>query len=102
MKIQWSSTAVGDLESIREYIANDSPRAPRKVSEKIKGAVKRLSDFPFSGRAGRVPETRELVIPGTSYVAAYIIQGDEVQIAAVLHGRQDWPESFEPRTENDA
>ena len=80
MKIQWSSTAVGDLESIREYIANDSPRAARKVSEKIKGAV----------------------IPGTSYVTAYIIQGDEVQIAAVLHGRQDWPESFEPRTENDA
>jgi plasmid stabilization system protein ParE len=33
MKIQWSSTAVADLESIREYIANDSPTAARKVSK---------------------------------------------------------------------
>jgi len=100
VKIEWSTTAISDLESIREYIANDSPKAARKVAKKIKDAVNRLSNFPLSGRAGRVPETRELVIPGTSYVAAYIIQSDEVLIAAVLHGRQDWPESFDPRTES--
>jgi plasmid stabilization system protein ParE len=41
-----------------------------------------------------VPETRELVIPGTSHLASYTIQGDEVQIAAVLHGHQRWPEYF--------
>ena len=101
MKILWSSTAVADLESIREYIAGDSPIAARKVADRIKEAVNRLSNFPLSGRAGRVPETRELVIPGTSYIAAYTIQytiqGDEVLIAAVLHGRQNWPESFEER-----
>src|ERR1039458_4780351 len=68
MKIQWSSTAVADLESIREYIAGDSPIAARKVADRIKEAVNRLSNFPLSGRAGRVPGTRELVIPGTSYL----------------------------------
>jgi toxin ParE1/3/4 len=97
LKIQWSSTAVADLKSIREYIARDSPKAARKVANRIKEGVNRLSNFPLSGRAGRVPETRELVIPGTSYIAAYTIQGDEVLIAAVLHGRQNWPESFEER-----
>jgi addiction module RelE/StbE family toxin len=97
MKIQWSSTAVADLESIREYIARDSPTAARKVADRIKEAVNRLSNYPLSGRAGRVPGTRELVIPGTSYIAAYTIQGDEVLIAAMLHGRQNWPESFEER-----
>jgi addiction module RelE/StbE family toxin len=97
MKIQWSSTAVADLESIHEYIANDSPAAARRVAKRIKEGVNRLSNFPLSGRAGRVPETRELVVPGTSYIAAYTIQGDEVLIAAVLHGRQNWPESFEER-----
>jgi addiction module RelE/StbE family toxin len=94
MKIRWSPTAVSDLESIREYIARDSPTAARKVANRIKGSVNRLCNFPLSGRAGRVAGTRELVIPGTSYIAAYIIQGDEVQIASVLHGRQRWPESF--------
>jgi toxin ParE1/3/4 len=95
MIVQWSSTAVADLESIRRYIASDSPTAARKVSKRIKEAVNRLSDFPLSGRTGRVLETREQVIPGTSYIAAYTVQGDEVLIAAMLHGRRNWPESFE-------
>jgi addiction module RelE/StbE family toxin len=94
MKIRWSPTAVSDLESIREYIARDSPSAARKVANRIKESVNRLCNFPLSGRAGRVPGTRELVIPGTSYIAAYILQSDEVQLASVLHGRQRWPESF--------
>jgi toxin ParE1/3/4 len=94
MKIRWSPTAVSDLESIREYIAKENPTAARKVAIRIKESVNRLSSFPLSGRAGRVPETRELVMPGTSFIAAYTIQGDEVQIAAVLHGKQNWPEGF--------
>jgi toxin ParE1/3/4 len=94
MKLLWSPTAVSDLQSIREYIARDNPSAARKIAERIRESVNRLIDFPLSGRAGRVPGTRELVIPGTSYIAAYRTHGDEVQIAAVLHGRQRWPESF--------
>jgi addiction module RelE/StbE family toxin len=94
MKIAWSPTAISDLESIRSYIAEDNLKAARRVAIRIKESVNRLIDFPLSGRSGRVPETRELVIPGTSYIAAYTIHDDEVQIAAVLHGKQPWPESF--------
>ena len=94
MRIRWSPTAISDLESIRDYIARDSPKAARKVANRIKESVNRLSNFPNSGRVGSVPETRELVIPGTSYIVAYTIQGNVVRIAAVLHGRQRWPESF--------
>ncbi len=94
MTIRWSPTAVADLKSIRDFIAKDSPNSARKVANRIKDSANRLINFPLSGRPGRVPGTRELVIPGTSYVAAYRIQGDEVQIAAVLHGKQQWPESL--------
>jgi addiction module RelE/StbE family toxin len=94
VKIRWSPTAVSDLEAIRDYIAKDSPSAARKVANRIKESMKRLERFPLSGRAGRVRGTRELVIPGTSYIAAYVLQGDEVRIASVLHGKQLWPESF--------
>ncbi len=102
MKSQWSATAIADLGSIRAYIAQDKPVAAGRVAVKIKDAINRIGSFPLSGRIGRVPETRELVIPGTAYIAAYKIQDDEVLIAAVLHGRQDWPESFETRTGNTA
>jgi toxin ParE1/3/4 len=94
MKFRWSPTAVSDLESSRDYIAGDNPLAARKVANRIKESVNRLINFPLSGKVGRVPGTRELVIPGISYIAAYKIQGDEVQIASILHGKQAWPRSF--------
>ena len=94
MKIVWSPTAISDLESIRGYIAKDSPASAGRLANRIKESVNQLGRFPLSGRAGRLPETRELVVPGTSYIVAYAIRGDEVWIAAVLHGRQRWPESF--------
>lgn len=94
MKIRWSPTAASDLKSIREYISMDNPAAARKVAARIKEAVNRLINFPLSGRAGRVLGTRELVIPGTSYIAAYTVHEDKIEIAAVLHGKQDWPDKF--------
>ncbi len=94
MKIRWSPTAVADLQSIRDYIAQDRPSAASKVARRIKESILRLENFLLSGRLGRVPGTRELVIPGTSYIAAYRIQGDEIQIATILHGKQLWPESL--------
>jgi addiction module RelE/StbE family toxin len=94
VKILWSPTAVSDLEAIRDYIAEDSPTAARKVAARIKEAPNRLAIFPLSGRVGRIPGTRELVIPGTSYIAAYTVQDDKIEIAAVLRGRQNWPASF--------
>jgi toxin ParE1/3/4 len=82
------------IAKVSGYIFPGFAIAARKVANRIKESVNRLCNFPLSGRAGRIPGTRELVIPGTSYIAAYLIQGDEVQIASVLHGRQRWPESF--------
>ena len=94
MIIRWSPTAVSDLESIRDYIARDNPSAAGKVANRIKESVNRLINFSLSGRTGRVAGTRELVIPGTSYIATYTIQDNEVRIASVLHGRQRWPDAF--------
>jgi toxin ParE1/3/4 len=94
MKVRWSPTAVSDLKAIRNYIAEDSPKAAQRIAKRIKDSVSRLKKLPMSGRIGRVEGTRELVIPGTSYIASYTIEDNEIQIAAVLHGRQRWPESF--------
>ncbi len=94
MKVVWSPIAIADLESIRTYIAQDSASSAAKVAQRVKEAVRRLSRFPLSGRAGRVAGTRELVIVGTPYLAAYTVNDNEVRIAAVLHGKRRWPESF--------
>ena len=88
MKIRWSPTAISDVESIRDFIAQDSPSAAHRIAQRIKKSVGRLENFPLSGRVGRVPGTRELVIPGPPIIAAYRLNPNEVVIAAVLHGRQ--------------
>ncbi len=94
MKIRWSPTAISDIEEIRDYIATDDPRTAQKVSAMIRKSVGGLSSFPLLGRIGRVAGTRELVIPGTPFIAAYRVDEDEVVISKVLRGRRSWPKSL--------
>ena len=58
------------------------------VDERVVAAALRLVDFPASGRVGRIAGTRELVINGTPYVAAYAVTQSAVRILRVLHGAQ--------------
>jgi addiction module RelE/StbE family toxin len=74
----------------------DNPAAAVLIDERIVAAARRLLDFPASGRVGRIAGTRELVINGTPYVAAYAITGTTVRILRVLHGAQEWPEYLPP------
>jgi plasmid stabilization system protein ParE len=64
------------------------------VAGRIRHAVALLVDRPKLGRPGRVAETRELVIAGTSYIAVYALIEDTVRILAVMHGKRRWPERF--------
>lgn len=64
------------------------------LDERIAAAVRRLMDFPDSGRPGRVEDTRELVIARTPYVAPYRVTGDVVRILRVVHGARIWPDEI--------
>jgi len=94
MRIRWLLKAVNDLEDLHEYIALDNPTAASGQVEMILKAVKRLKENAKTGRPGRVKGTRELVIPGTPYIAAYRIKNDVVEILRVLHGARKWPKRF--------
>ena len=91
MRIVWSPTAVQDLQHLRDYIAERNPQAATRVGRMIEEAVASLSDFPSMGRPGRIPNMRELVIAGTPFVVPYTVHQGRVEIIAVLHGAQRWP-----------
>jgi toxin ParE1/3/4 len=57
-------------------------------------SVQQLAAFPMSGRAGRVPGTRELGVSNTPFIVAYVIEKADIVLLAVYHGAQHWPESF--------
>ena len=91
MKLRLSRPASRDLEIIYEYIARESPRAARNVVERIASVLDMLEEHPRLGRPGRVQGTREAVVTRTGYVAVYRVDGDEIAVARIVHGRQQWP-----------
>ncbi len=95
MLVYWSNRAQEDMARIVAYIAEDSPDAAERVEQRIYRAIAHLTEHPGMGRPGRVDGTRELVIAGTSYIVPYRVRGQAVQIVAVMHGAQQWPESFD-------
>ncbi len=96
MNLYWSPSAIEDLKHLRAYIARDNPRAAAEIAKTVLEAVERLRRFPSMGRPGRVPDTRELVVPGTPLVIPYTVTERGVEIIAVLHGARMWPEEPPP------
>ncbi len=63
--IVWSPQSLRDVESIRAYIAADSPRYAGLVVQRIVSAVERLAAFPECGRMvpeRNSPEIREVIV----------------------------------------
>ena len=49
-QIKWTEPALDDLNAIAEYIALDKPSAAKKLVQEVFKSVKRLKDFPNSGK----------------------------------------------------
>jgi toxin ParE1/3/4 len=91
----WSFQSLDDLAAIRAYIEQDDPAAVRRVVlHAIESIEALLSGNPEMGRPGRVPGTRELVIPRTPFVVPYRVRSGSMQILRVFHGARRWPDKF--------
>ncbi len=86
--------AINQLRNIFEFIAADNPMAAYRTVRRIREAILLTARMPSSGRAGRVDGTREITVSGTSYLVAYKIVDNLIHVLAILHGAQEWPESF--------
>lgn len=103
MTIRWTQPANDDFLGIVSWIAANNQAAASKVGRLILAAVKQLDDFPFRGKPGRSPETKELVVPGLPYLVVYSVAAaappvpasQTVVILRVLHGAMLWPPAEE-------
>jgi addiction module RelE/StbE family toxin len=94
VKVTWSAFALSDRDGIFSHIEAENVVAAIAVDQRIASTAQRLRDFPESGRPGRIAGTRELVVTGTPYIAAYQIVGETIRILRVLHGAQRWPDEL--------
>lgn len=89
----WSPQALLDLQSIRDYIAHDSPRYAGLVIYRLVAAVERLAAFPQSGRM--VPERsdegiREVIVP--PYRIVYRLRPGVAEIITVFRASRLFPD----------
>jgi plasmid stabilization system protein ParE len=91
MRVRWLRTALCNLDDEATYIAADDPKATRLVVERVLHAVATLPDHPGIGRPGRVPATRELVVPKTRYIVPYRVRGQTLEILRVFHTARRTP-----------
>ncbi len=94
VKLFWLRGALRNLDDIASWIAADSPVAATRVVGRIRAAALRLESHPNSGRSGRIPGTRELVVPGLPYILPYRQRGDRIEILRVMHAARRWPRRF--------
>jgi len=91
LRIRWTLQATQNLDSIEAHIERDNPVAAAKTVLKIMDMVERLAEHPGIGRPGRVPGTRELVMPNLPYIVPYRVDPPDVLIVLrVLHGAMKW------------
>ncbi len=95
MRTVWSPRALRHMVEIRRFIARGDPGAAASVAEAIRRSVDSLARLPHRGRPGRVPDTRELVVPRTPYIVPYSVHGETIEILAVLHSARRWPKNFD-------
>jgi plasmid stabilization system protein ParE len=95
MKLTWSPEAIDDLNSLRAQISVDDPAAGKRVALHILHSIEELlPPNPQLGHPGRVPGTRELVIPKTPFVVPYRVTGASLELLHVYHHARRWPKQL--------
>ncbi len=96
MEIKWLRKAILNLDQEARYIAKNDPQAARLVVDRIYHTVSLLKDNPSLGHPGRLPDTRELIIPKTRYIVPYrVVQRLQwIEILRIFHASRKLPERW--------
>ncbi len=83
--LEWSPRSKRNIESIRDYIATDNPRAAQAVINEIRSTADNLRNFPLIGHEGRRAGTREIVVTKYPYTLIYRLTAKKIGVLAVVH-----------------
>ncbi|MDQ6992766.1 MAG: type II toxin-antitoxin system RelE/ParE family toxin [Mariprofundus sp.] len=89
-QIIWTEPALNDLDEIAEFIALDKPSAAKKLVKEVFKSVKRLKNFPYSGKIPEeIPKTnyREVVVGPCR--AIYRVESNKVYILYVMRSERE-------------
>jgi toxin ParE1/3/4 len=89
VKVKFTSSARRQFLEGLEYVRLDSPTAARKFRDKAEAVLRRLEEYPESGRSiPEFPELPQWVVIVGSYRFFYRVVGKTIWVVAVWHGAQ--------------
>jgi toxin ParE1/3/4 len=86
-EVRWTPQAADDLESITEFISQDSPHYACLFATDVVEAVEQVANFPNLGRI--VPERNDPLIREIllgSYHIVYRLRAELVELLTIHHG----------------
>jgi toxin ParE1/3/4 len=86
VRVDWAPSALQEIISIYDYVAQHDPRAASDLIDALLNAGDSLENFPRRGRPVG-DNLRELTIV-YPYVIRYEIVGSDVTILGVCHGKR--------------
>lgn len=96
MKVRWLRKALENIEQEAAYISRENPAAANEVVQRIYNSVALLADNPTLGHPGRIPDTRELVVPDTRCIIPYRVRPrlKQIEILRVFHVSRKPPQNW--------
>jgi len=91
MRVRWTANAADDFAAIVGRVREDNPSAAQRVARANYAGVAGLRKFPYRGRIGLAPTTRELVFAPWPSIAVYDVIEETMQVLRIRHASEDWP-----------
>ena len=88
MIVEWTPRASRELTDQLRFIALDKPSAAYRMAELVEDSTSLLRNWPDLGKKGRMPNSFELVIARTPFVAVYRRSADRIIILRLFHCAQ--------------
>lgn len=90
MIVRWGREADRQLLAAVTHIHSENRHAAVSIYARVRQRAEQLERFLFSGRPGRVADTRELVVPGTPFIV-YKVYPKMVLVIGLIHAAQLYP-----------
>lgn len=92
MKVRWLPRAEAQLETVQDATRLQWPGNAVALTQAIQAGLAQVVAFPHSGRDGRLPHTRELVLTRFPFMLVYTVDKDDLVVLGLFHHRQTWSE----------
>jgi addiction module RelE/StbE family toxin len=90
--LKWTPQALADIQRLHHFLVDKNPDAAARAIQSIRAGVRILASQPRIGHPAEDmdPAFREWLIPfgQSGYLVLYRIDGDEVVLLAIRHGRE--------------